>query len=245
MTPALELGDALFLDFDGSIVEIARTPESVEVAPSLPALLEIAAERLKGAVAVISGRPLEDLMARLHPYRGAAAGIHGLERRTASGVLLRPGSSELIDRARPMLAAFAAANPGVVLEDKGLAFALHYRTHPERAADCLKAARRGEQLSKRQLTVTQGKMVVELHPRAGNKGRAILEFLGEPPFRGRRPVFVGDDRTDEDGFAVINRLGGVSIRVGERKGSIALFDLPNVTAVIAWIRDFIPSEPAP
>jgi trehalose 6-phosphate phosphatase len=241
--PALQREDALFLDFDGSLVEIAPTPDSVRVDPGLAPLLEGAAGRLGGALAVVSGRRLEDLTSRLDPFHGAAAGTHGLERRSAGGLVLRSRADGMIDRARPFLAAFAAETAGVLLEDKGLAFSLHYRRNPEQAAACLKAAREAAQLSNYHLSVIEGKMVVELRPPAANKGRAILEFLGEPPFQGRRPVFLGDDRTDEDGFAVVNRLGGISIRVGALADSMALFDLADVPAVRAWLSEFVGRAP--
>jgi trehalose 6-phosphate phosphatase len=244
MIPAIEVRDALFLDFDGSLVEIAATPADVAIDPGLPQLLDQAAARLNGALAVISGRPLADLSARLEPFRGAAAGIHGLERRRLNGKVVRPILDGFIARARPFLRQFAAVEPGVLLEDKDVAFSLHYRGHPDRAEACLDAARHAQALSNHQLTILQGKMVVELRPRAANKGRAILEYLGEPPFRGRRPVFLGDDSTDEEGFSVVNRLGGLTIHVGPPNGTAARFDLPDVSAVLAWITDFAEAGPA-
>ncbi|HLI12571.1 MAG TPA: trehalose-phosphatase [Alphaproteobacteria bacterium] len=245
MVPAISEGDALFLDFDGTLVEIAPSPESVMVGRELPQLLARAAQRLEGAVAVISGRALDDLLAMLRPFAGAAAGIHGLERRTADGRLIRAATGDLVAEAREMLAAFAAATPGVRLEDKGAALALHFRARPDAAFACLKIAHDAAKRAQSRLVVIQGKMVVELRPREANKGSAILAFLSEPPFLGRRPIFIGDDRTDEDGFAVVNRVGGIAIHVGTPGTTAAPFQLPDVAAVITWIAEFAPPPRLP
>jgi trehalose 6-phosphate phosphatase len=239
--PLPSRGDALFVDFDGTLVEIAATPDRVEVADGLPELLQRVAARLDGALAVISGRPLADLGRLLAGYSGAAAGIHGLERRSADGVVERADADPALDLVWPLVRQFAAITPGVLIEDKGLAIAIHYRGRPELAEACRRLAEQAITLSQDGLTLLHGKMVVELRPRTTDKGRAIRAFLAEPVFRGRRPVFVGDDRTDEDGFAVVNELGGVSIRVGAADGSAARYRLDDVAAVISWLRRFLES----
>lgn len=244
MVPSIERNDAVFLDFDGTLVDISAVPERVVVAQGLSELLKRVSTRLGGALAIVSGRPLAELSHLLYPFEGPAAGIHGLERRAATGAIIRPEPDASIERARSLLQDFAAATPGVTLEDKGLALALHFRGMPKQASACLRAARNAASPSGHRLAVMQGKMVVELCPREATKARALLGFLAESPFQGRRPVFVGDDRTDEDGFAVVNRLGGISIQVGSRGTTSAPFRFSDVSAVIAWLSDFVSSPPS-
>lgn len=230
--------DALFVDFDGTLVEIAATPDQVEVMSGLPDLLQRVAVRLGGALAVISGRPLAELERRLPGYSGAMAGIHGLERRSASGVVQRVPADPSIDLVWPLVRQFAAITQGILIEDKGLAIAIHYRGRPELADACRRLAKQAIVLSKDRLTMLPGKMVVELRPQTADKGSAVQAFLAEPEFRGRRPVFIGDDRTDEDGFAVVNKLDGASILVGRAKRSRARYRLGDVAAVIDWLNRF-------
>jgi len=236
--PLLARGDALFIDFDGTLVEIAATPDRIEVAAGLPALLQRVAGRLDGALAVISGRPLADLTRRLAGYAGAAAGNHGLERRSATGVVDRPRADPTLELVWPVIRQFAALTPGVTIEDKVLAIAIHYRGRPELADTCRRVAERAVLLSENQLMMLAGKMVVELRPRGTDKGHAVQTFLTEPEFQGKRPVFVGDDWTDEAGFAVANRLNGIAIHVGDGE-SIARYRLDNVAAVIQWLAAFL------
>ncbi|MGH6995133.1 MAG: trehalose-phosphatase, partial [Stellaceae bacterium] len=134
--PLLARGDALFTDFDGTLVEIAAAPDRIAIASGLPALLQRIAGRLDGALAVISGRPLADLTRRLAGYTGAAAGNHGLERRSAGGVIHRPRADPTLELVWPIIHQFAALTPGVTVEDKGLAIAIHYRDRPEIADTC-------------------------------------------------------------------------------------------------------------
>lgn len=242
--PPLTKDDALFLDFDGTIVEIAATPDQVRVEGDLPNLLVQAAEKLQGAIAVISGRPLAGLMQLLSPFEGAAAGVHGLERRMASGTMIIPPPDPSIEVVRPMIERFAATMRGIILEDKGQTLALHFRARPDMAHACGQIAQKAATLSDGRLTAMAGKMMVELCPREANKGQAILEFLAEPPFRGRRAVFVGDDRTDEDGFEIVNRLGGISILVGPPMSTSARFRFTGVPEVIAWLSTFVPTPPS-
>ncbi|MBU6507068.1 MAG: trehalose-phosphatase [Alphaproteobacteria bacterium] len=238
--PRLSRSDALFIDFDGTLVEIAATPDRIVVATGLPNLLQRAAAQLGGALAVISGRPLAELARILDGYTGAAAGNHGLERRSASGIIHRPRPDPALDSIWPAVHQFAAMTPGVTVEDKGLTIAIHYRDRPELADACHRIAEQAVQLSDNRLTMLVGKMVVELRPRMAGKGRATQAFLAEPEFRGRRPVFVGDDQTDEEGFAAVNRLGGFAIHVGDGN-SIARYRLDGVAAVIRWLEDGLAS----
>jgi trehalose 6-phosphate phosphatase len=245
MNPTIETMDALFLDFDGTLAEIAGSPAAVQVAPEVPVLLNDLLDRLGGAVAVVSGRDLDELADLLSPYRGPMAGVHGLERRRANGRIIRPDPVPVLQHARKTLTAFAAATSGVELEDKGIGFALHFRANPEKGFACLQLAQEIAWLSGRRLAVTQAKMVVELHPVGANKGRAILDFLSEPPFRGRRPVYIGDDRPDESGFLFVNHMNGLSILVGSNPTSAAQFSLRDVDGVLNWLSHAKPGLIAP
>jgi trehalose 6-phosphate phosphatase len=238
LPPPLDRRTALFLDVDGTLLEIAARPDLVRVPPALPALLERLAGERDGALALVSGRPIAELDRLFRPWHGAMAGLHGSERRRADGSIdATPDAAaeEALDQVRPRLAAFAQPLAGVLIEDKGAAIALHYRAAPARGAEiraftqslCIDESPR--------LRVIHGKMVSELSPRHRDKGAAVSAFLAEPPFRGRLPVYLGDDTTDEDAFAEIGRRGGVAIRVGEGGESAAPYLLPSVPAVLAWL----------
>jgi trehalose 6-phosphate phosphatase len=192
-----------------------------------------------GALALISGRPLAQLDRLFQPWQGAAAGLHGLERRRADGILdcvVDGESAAALDRLRPKLAALAADGSGLILEDKDGTLALHYRAAPQREPEIRAVVDALHNESASMLRLITGKMVVEFQPRSADKGRAIAAFLAEPPFLGRRPVFVGDDTTDEDGFAEIRRRDGIAVRVGPFDGAtIANYCLPSVEAVLAWL----------
>jgi trehalose 6-phosphate phosphatase len=232
--PPLHRGQALFLDFDGTLAEIAPAPSLVKVPAELPRLLVELAEWLGGALAVVSGRPLDELADMLTPFTGGIAGGHGLERRCSDGKVTRCTAHPELDRFRSLIAEFATRHDGVLLEDKGCSLALHYRRAPSLGALCHTLVQEAAQASNGTLVAVAGKMVIELMPRSAGKGRAIADFLAEAPFRGRLPVFVGDDTTDEDGFAVVNRLGGVSIHVGGG-ATIARHSLATVGDVLAWL----------
>jgi len=236
--PPLDLQSALFLDVDGTLLKIASRPELVHVPRELPALIARLSEQRQGALALISGRPLAELDRLFRPWRGAAAGVHGVERRRADGTLDRiddSASEAALDSIRPRLTAFAAGGSGLIVEDKGATLALHYRGVPDRAPEVRAYAESLQREAGVALRLIKGKMVVEFQPRHANKGSAIAAFLAEPPFVGRRPVFVGDDATDEDGFAEVRNLGGFSIRVGSHCETVADYRLPSVEAVLAWL----------
>jgi trehalose 6-phosphate phosphatase len=241
--PALDPDAALFLDVDGTLLEIAPRPELVFVPPTLPLLLDRLAAVRGGALALVSGRPLADIDRLFRPWRGPAAGVHGAERRRADGSLVAAGddspadlaAAAALNRLRPVLADALRRMPGVFLEDKGRSLALHYRAAPERGPEILDLARTWVQGGDDNLRLITGKMVVEMQPRFYGKDGAIAAFMAEPPFRGRVAVFVGDDTTDEDGFAEVNRLGGVSIRIGGSAPTAAVYALPSVSAALEWL----------
>lgn len=236
--PPLDIQSAVFLDVDGTLLEIAPRPELVRVPQDLPGLIARLAEERQGAAALISGRPLAELDRLFQPWHGAAAGLHGIERRRADGTrdcILDQTSAMALDRLRPQLAALARADRRLILEDKGGTIAIHYRAAPEREAEIRAYANTLRDQSAAALRLIAGKMVVEFQPANIDKGRAIAAFLREPPFLNRQPVFVGDDTTDEDGFAEIRQHGGIAVRVGAPRQTAANYALASVEAVLAWL----------
>jgi trehalose 6-phosphate phosphatase len=204
---------ALFLDFDGTIVDIAPQPGAVVVPRGLVDVLGSLGERLGGALALISGRPIEQIDAFLRPLQLPTAGVHGLERRGADGAvtLLSTHPLQHVELAAESL---AAKFPKLLVESKRGSVALHYRQAPELAALCLEAMQAAVADSPG-LTLLPGKMVLEAKPGGASKGVAIEAFLKEAPFAVRRPVFIGDDFTDEVGFSLVQRMGGMGVKVGE------------------------------
>ncbi|MFO1067031.1 MAG: trehalose-phosphatase [Geminicoccaceae bacterium] len=226
---------ALFLDFDGTLVEIAPTPDAVRPADGLTGLLDDLRTHLQGAVAIVSGRPVAEIDRWLAPLRLAVAGQHGMELRPADGAGGAPGRAPELDPVRQALAGLSTRHPGLAVEDKGLAVAVHYREAPLLADLVLALTERLQLEGEGRIARIPGKMVVELLPAGGGKGGAIERFLAAAPFAGRLPVFLGDDVTDEDGFAAVNRLGGVSVLVGAARATAAGHRLDDVAAVHAWL----------
>lgn len=219
---------AWFLDIDGTLIEIAPTPSAISIPLQLPGLLAQVAERWGGALALISGRTLDNIRQLVAPFDPPAAGLHGLERRAADGSIQRAHAPAGLDAVRAGLAE-AAQWPGILVEDKGLALALHYRQNPALEGQCRALA---EQVAAAhpEFSVQAGRMVFELKPKAWDKGGSVRAFMAEPPFAGRRPVFIGDDLTDEHGFQAANELGGLSILVGETRDTAARHWLPDIDA---------------
>jgi len=237
-TPDLSPSDrvAIFLDFDGTLVHIAERPDLVHAPAHVLTTLERAYDALDGALALITGRSIASLDALLEPLRLPAAGIHGVEYRDPTGAITSVTTTACPAWATAKLEELVASHPGLLLEDKGHGLALHYRRAPE--LEALVRAAMGElsaQLGS-DFVVQNGKMVVELRPGCASKGTAVVRFMSEAPFAGRRPVFIGDDVTDEDAFRVVNDMGGYSIKVGDREtGSAARYELADVDAVRAWL----------
>ena len=235
---------AFFLDLDGTLLEIAETPEEVDPGPVEVDLLKRLSGAADGAVALISGRSLGRIDELFKPLVLPAAGQHGVERRDARGKRHRYRFA--VSRLRPAAGGirdFAAQHRGLVFEDKGASVALHYRLAPKLAAAAQAAVREAAEPLGESVEVQNGKMVVELKPAGCDKGKAIGEFMCEPPFSGRIPVFIGDDVTDEYGFRMVNRLGGHSVKVGEGP-SAARWRLENPAAARAWLEEWIRSWPA-
>ncbi len=226
---------AFFLDVDGTLLEYAAQPQDVRVGRELLALLGQLQAATDGAVALVSGRSVADIDALFAPLTFPVAGQHGTERRGADGKIHRHAPPlEMLGRAAAALVTLTAAHSGLVLENKGMTLALHYRLAPalrslaEREMRAL-ATRLGEAFE-----LQIGKFVAEIKPSGRDKGSAIAEFTAEAPFAGRRPVFIGDDLTDEPGFDVVNRAGGHSIKVGPGITQ-ARWHLFDAVAVRAWL----------
>jgi trehalose 6-phosphate phosphatase len=238
--PALDW--ALFLDLDGTLLDIAATPDTVEVPPELPRHLARVASRLGGALAIVSGRRVADIDGLLRSASFTVAGQHGGELRRAGDPVIRRAQAQvtLSVEAREHIARAARLWPGVIVEEKELGLAVHYRLAPwarnalGRAVGDVAAASGGG------LRVLDGDRVWEIMPAAFDKGTVVEALMATPPFIGRRPVFVGDDVTDEDGFAAALRLGGGALRVGDRLHAISATAraFAGAADVRAWLAAF-------
>jgi trehalose 6-phosphate phosphatase len=239
VVPALPAGAAisLFLDFDGTLVDIAERHDAVVVAPSLHGRLAALSRRLGGRLAVVSGRPADEILAYLHAEDAAPAfaiaGSHGLELRWTDGRREAPVRPKGLDEAIAAFRTLAEAHPGVVVEEKPFGVALHYRLAPGAGPACRSLADTVAQRTG--FTVQHGKMVCELRAHGADKGDAVRRFLAEPPMAGSTPVFVGDDLTDEAGFDAAAALGGWGVLVGGARDTAARYRLADVAAVHAWL----------
>jgi len=231
--PLTRRGTALFLDLDGTLAPFAPRPEDVAPDPWRTRLVRDLRRTLGGRLAVVSGRALTEIDRILEGAAPAAAGVHGLERRTPDGRVDAVPPHPELGRAERALRWFAGQDPGLLVEPKRASVALHFRLAPGRAEDaralarCL-AARTG-------LVLMPGALAVELRTPGPTKGDSVRAFMAEPPFVGARPIFVGDDLTDEDGFAAANELGGYGVKVGRGSITAAKFALPDVEAVLHWL----------
>lgn len=233
--PPPRLDWAYFLDVDGTLIDIADTPDAVHVDDALLALIARLQRASGGAVALVSGRALSFLDHRLGALHLPVAGQHGLERRDASGrVWMHAAPPAARSAIKAALAPVLARYPGLLLEDKGLTLALHYRLAPQLAAYAHRLMARLAAAANAGLEVQRGRRVAEIKPAGMDKGAAVAAYLAEPPFARRRPVFIGDDLNDEHGFAEVNRLDGISIKVG-KGASCARYRLADVAAVRRWL----------
>lgn len=232
----LDLQDvALFLDLDGTLAPIAARPQDVRPDERRTALLKRLAERLDRRLAVVSGRPLEEIDHILEGEVTAVAGIHGLVRRDAEGRVVRAEAHQGLELARARLNEFAGQDPGLLVEDKGLSLTLHYRlAQPlgEAARELIAAI-----AAETGLTYQPGDMVAELRTPGASKGDSIRAFMAEPPFAGFKPVFLGDDLTDEHGFFAVRSLGGYGILIGPERRTTALYRMDDVEAALAWLEE--------
>lgn len=231
--PLLTTGDALFLDFDGTLAPLVQRPGDTILAISVRRVLIRLRKLLAGRIAIVSGRSL-GVIDRLVAIDGLpVAGVHGLERRGADGAMTKTVASNRIAAVREEFAALVTRWPQLYLEDKGPSLALHYRMAPDLAPVAREAAEAAA--DRHGLSIQNGKMVVEVHEPGPDKGGAVRAFMAEPPFSGARPVFVGDDVTDEAGFEAATRLGGFGVLVGLPRTTAATFRLTDVQDVEAWL----------
>lgn len=238
-------GIALFLDVDGTLLEIAANPREVSVSDDLRERLRALSLAAGGAVALVSGRALTDLDSLFAPLTLPSAGLHGFEHRGVSGGYRRrplPAAAALTT-ARDAMLQLARRHAGLLVEDKQFALALHYRGAPQLEDAVVAAMRDIAALVADELELQRGKMVVELRPRGATKAQAVAAFLEEAPFAGRLPIFIGDDLTDEPAFELVNRLGGSSAVVNAARPSAARARLPDVASVHDWLAE-LQAEPA-
>ncbi|HWF63426.1 MAG TPA: trehalose-phosphatase [Rhizomicrobium sp.] len=234
MMPPLDKNSALFLDIDGTLLDLARTPEAVAVPDGLLASLKTLRVALGGAVAFVSGRSLAAIDGLFAPLVLPAIGCHGVEVRGAGGemqTLAAPMSAPV----REFMQNLAGSHPGTLLEDKIYTLALHYRLAPE-AFPALEAAFKDHHalFETEKVTLQQGKAVIETKPLGIDKGVGVRALLRQPPFRGRVPVFGGDDTTDMDAFQILPELGGTSFSVGRRFDGVD-YHFPSPLAVRQWL----------
>lgn len=229
---ALTARHALFLDFDGTLVDIAAQPGDVQVPPALAGMLQRLHTHLQGALAIVTGRTDRDIDQLLEPLQLPLASEHGAQYRLGNGHaggVPRPDLAPLLETLRPLL----AKHPTLLLEPKRAGLALHYRQAPALEALCRDTLRRALPAVPG-LELLEGKCVLEVKPIGPSKGQAIRDFMRHAPFAGRIPLFVGDDVTDEAGFAAVQALGGTGVKVGAGP-TAAMRRFADVAAVRAWL----------
>jgi len=230
---------ALFLDFDGTLAEIAPRPDAVQVEPGLVETLERLRDRLDGALAIVTGRPVTVIDDFLAPSRLDAAGLHGVECRV--GGAITGGRAEDHPDLRGQVArlqAETAALSQVLIEDKGASVAVHWRlASPDDAARAEALVKGAAEALGAGYRLQLGKAVGEIVPAQATKAHAIRAFMAQAPYAGRTPVFFGDDRTDEIAFASVNADGGVAVRVGGGE-TVARRRLSDPAAVRDLLRDW-------
>jgi trehalose 6-phosphate phosphatase len=242
--PSLDLERvSLLLDIDGTLLDIAPTPEAVRVPPTLVGAIDALAKRMSGAIGFVSGRTIETIDSLFAPVKLAAVGCHGAEIRENPGAEVQTAPT-LSDGVRACVREIAAVAPGVLFEDKGYTFALHFRAVPDAGSAILRALmERRALLMSQDLVILRGKEVIEIKPRWFNKGTGLAHLMREAPFKGRTPVFLGDDTTDEDVFRVLPDFDGIGISVGRRiEGAGHMFGSPR--AVRDWLSELAGLENA-
>ncbi|WP_165962987.1 MULTISPECIES: trehalose-phosphatase [Pigmentiphaga] len=234
--PPLDLARcALFLDLDGTLAPIAPSPDAARIPGATLALLRRLALATGGALAVVSGRSIEVVDRLLHPLRLPVAGLHGIQWRGPDGQVWElPVDRERAARLQARLLDIAAGLAGVHMEGKGISFAVHYRHAPHQEARIRRDVAQAASAFAPDYVLQFGKMVAEVKPRGADKGSAVERFMAVAPFASRLPVMAGDDLTDEAAFAVVARLGGVSIKIGDGDTS-ASWRLPDPPSLARWL----------
>jgi trehalose 6-phosphate phosphatase len=231
---------AYFLDIDGTLLEIMPRPEDVTANEELRALLMRLSRAAGGALALVSGRRIEDVDRIFAPLVFAAVGLHGAELRFADGTRVA-SSGEALATVRAAISDFVKARQGLRLEDKGASLAVHFRQAPQFEQEVV--AFLFGLAAKNKLAVQEGKMVAELKESYFDKGKGIAALLATPPFLSRTPVFIGDDLTDESGFRFVNDIGGISVRVSDQSlASAAQFRLEGPAGVRAELKQLLQSS---
>jgi trehalose 6-phosphate phosphatase len=232
--PPPSLQWCLFLDVDGTLIELTDSPLDTCADVALKTLLGQVSERLGGALALVSGRSIDYLDGLFAPLRLPAAGLHGVERRKASGAM--HGASFVdsqLTPARSAVGALVAAHPGTSVEDKGRTLAVHFRLAPDKEEVVRRSLAAIAKPLGTNYHIQEGNMVLEIKPRGFTKATAIKAFMKESPFTGRKPVFLGDDLTDADGLRLVEDYGGISVAIGDRvRGQ---YRLPDAAAVRGWL----------
>lgn len=232
LLPTLTANHALFLDFDGTLIDIAAQPQSVQVPVGLPPALMALHRILGGALAIVTGREQADVDAFLQPLALPMASEHGAKMRWADGSI---SAAHIPDLGPVLLAAqaLAAQHPALLVEIKRASVALHFRQAPHLEQLCQETLAHAMRETSG-VELLHGKCVLEVKPAGINKGHAIAAFMQTPPFAGRTPVFVGDDVTDEAGFAAVMAVGGIAIKVGSG-ASQAQYRCSTPAAVRGWL----------
>jgi trehalose 6-phosphate phosphatase len=226
---------AIFLDFDGTLVEFAERPDLVQLSPVTKSTLGQIHEALGGALAVITGRDIEDVDRFLKPLHLPVAGVHGLiRRRTDGSVHSPPVDGRAIYEINARLQQFVSSSQGLLLELKSGSVALHYRARPDLENECTEAMDNAV-YGLESIHLIRGKMVIEAKADTSDKGGAIRDFLSEPPFAGRMPFFAGDDVTDEDAFVVVNSRQGISVKVGPGQ-TLARYRANSTPEFLDWLQ---------
>jgi len=243
MSSSLPLPDvattAFFFDFDGTLCALAPSPDAVVVSPRVPVLLNKLVASNDAAVAIVSGRPIADIDKFLTPLHLPVAGSHGAEFRDVDGSVEQVGFGDpRLEHMRASLQTLVSAHPGLLLEMKSAGLAVHYRAAPQHAAAVEAATQQAVAEQGGAFVLQPGKMVFEIKPKGVDKGRAIRRYMEAAPFAGKMPVFVGDDLTDEKGFAVIDELGGLAVKIGEGD-TIAAHRLPAVNDLLDWLERIV------
>ena len=218
---------ALLLDVDGTLIDLGPSPADVYVSSELRDLLARLSKQADGALALVSGRPIADLDRLFAPLALPAIGGHGAETRLPAGKVIR-GVDPLPQNMRRQLAGAATPGSGVIVEDKGYSLALHYRNDPKHEGRLREQIAAGRAAFPGEATEVQpGKYMFEIKRPGVNKGAAVRALMTQPPFAGRRPVFIGDDVTDESVFALLPKIDGLGFSVGRQFAGLAgIFDSP-------------------
>ncbi|MGR6328450.1 trehalose-phosphatase [Sphingomonas sp. XXL09] len=224
---------ALFLDFDGTLVELQERPDAVCVDDRLKALVERLSRALDGRVAIISGRPVAGIRALFGDPGFAVSGSHGLELAWPDGKETMAERPAALDRIVAEMTSFASTRPGVLVEQKPLGAALHYRSAPDAAADSGALAR--DLAAEAGLHLQTGKMMIEVRVPGADKGSALVKLMDSAPMAGFRPVFLGDDDTDEPAMVAAANMGGAGILIGAARASAAAYRLDGVAAALDWL----------